>query len=309
MLLGFWLSAGWIALRVFRVCEVDPGRAAGLVLGACLAHLGWVAVHAGAIVDDAGVMGLVRWLGLPTAGASVLFLPLGPILVRGATVGADLARRAVRHSTPHLATRIALDADLRALIPALAVAKAGCHVLGCCAGIQASAGSEQWRLALSQWVDWPGLPGSPHPVAAYEMIALGALAWATRAPGRGAIALAGFGAIRWASQSLRAAPPHGGSTEWVGWLCAGWIFIGMAGIVAMAGIASARRPGHASDPLQKSSPSSKPQTAPAACPRPPKAPMPSVASSRSIRRWVGVPSFSFRPRGAAVRHMRKTPRR
>lgn len=153
-----------------------PVRAlAGLVLGAALAHLGWALLHAPEVAAHP--------LALLDAGAgySLLFVPLGPLLVapRGAA-----------------GTRFRADA-LASLPLAFATARLGCLEVGCCHGV--------WSAALA----------APVPTATFEAIACAALALgherprAAAHPARGAVALLGLGAVRLAVEPWRAPPPLG----------------------------------------------------------------------------------------------------
>ncbi len=258
-----WLTGGLVAACAHRGDETlarDRGRMLGLIAGALLAHLGWVAVHGPQIVAVAGAGGLLLWSLDLASGASMLFVPLGSVVVR-----------ALRRDDERL-----IDADVRALVPGLAVARLGCVVEGCCGG-------------------------HAMPIATASFAGLVLLAWLTRRPGGGPLALAGIGGLRLGLEPLRAPPPHGGETAWVFAIALGWL---VAGCVWGARARRASTAGGA----QKSSPSSKPsRTGPVELPRP-TAPTPPVARCCWAMRSFGVPSFSMRPRGGGVRRRRKTPR-
>jgi len=116
----------------------------------------------------------------------MLFAPLGPIAWRW-------ARRD---------SAAALDADLRALVPGLAVARVGCVFGGCCAG-------RPWPVA------WPDLGLAAIPTAALEAGSTGLLACLTRRAGRGWLALAGLAVVRGGFLPLRAPAAHGAADDWV----------------------------------------------------------------------------------------------
>lgn len=192
-----WSAAFWITLyRLMR----DPGgrahvtrTAAGLALGAVLAHLGWAALHAKALRDTP-----VAWLD-PTRGYCVLFVPWG-VLALGPR--ADRLRHAY------------LSASLGALPLAFAIARLGCIAAGCCAG---AATELPWGV------------GGAHPTPLYEAAACGALyLFCGRLPrdARGGAALAGLGCARLALEPLRAAPPLGRPALEPAWLAALLVALG-----------------------------------------------------------------------------------
>lgn len=306
--LGGWpfvLGVVWAAAGLSRCDGPDRARAGrlwGLLLGAAFAHVGWVAVHVPGIVAAAGPAGPLLALADPLRGLSLLFVPAGPVVLR-AWRRDGLA---------------ALDADLRALVPALAVARLGCVALGCCGG-------RAWPVELAEGMGRSG--PSLVPAALLSFVGLLLLALVTRRPGRGRWALVGIGGLRLVLEPLRAPPPHGGDTTWVFVVACCWSLAGVAWIAASAPCVRAgvswimssawcARPGaswiarsrrHTRAGRQKSSPSSNPsRTGPVELPSP-MAPAPPVARNSSASRSFGVPSRSGSPRTGGVRHMRKPP--
>lgn len=180
LILAFWVAfAGY--LRRSPNGEGAARHAIGLALGAVAGHAGWIALHA----DKLSGAAWQSWL-LPV-GYCVLFVPLGPLLA------APWRRRSPRTEF--------LGAAFGALPAALAVARVGCLLTGCCHGvaIEFAWGVEAGATKI-------------HPTAAYEIAALLALhATIARAP-RDLVApavLTGIGAIRLAIEPLRAPPPLG----------------------------------------------------------------------------------------------------
>ena len=110
-----WLlwAAFWVAIAGFRGRAGGGRFVAGLVVGALLAHLGWCALHAEQVVSRP------LWLLDPLLGQSLLFVPLGPLLL------AHWSRMEGRDDD-------FLAASFRALPFALATARAGCVAAGCC---------------------------------------------------------------------------------------------------------------------------------------------------------------------------------
>jgi hypothetical protein len=184
-------AAFWTALFAFRA--FDPGRGAGgvrlacgLGLGALLAHAGFALLHLDRIGADA------RWWLAPWAGHTELALPLGVFA---------LAPRRARGRQTFLA------AALRALAPALAVARLGCLAAGCCGGV------------------------AGHPTPVYAMAGLAALALAlARAPAAlvPAAFAAGFGALRLALEPLRVPDPWGAPLVPPALLALAWVAFGGA---------------------------------------------------------------------------------
>lgn len=196
-LVGAW----WTALVAFRRRRRQPEAllrfAAGLVLGALAAHLGWALLHAGHVASHP------RLLLDPGRGYCVLFVPLGPLA--SAALGLDREARAAW-----------LAAAFGSLPLALAVARAGCLAAGCCRGVPAS----------SPWLPW-----AVHPTPVYDILGLVALhACCTRAGARWlpSVFLAGFGTLRLALEPLRAAPPLGPPALPVWIVAVLWIAVGLA---------------------------------------------------------------------------------
>jgi hypothetical protein len=172
-------GAFWTAVFLYyrREQAGNPGRFVfGLGLGALLAHLGWALLH----------LPLVRehpWAVLdPAKGFCVLFVPLGPLLL-----------------TPWAAA-------LSTLPLALAVARLGCLVAGCCGGAH----------------------GEPTPL--YEiagLVALHAVVW--RLPDRWVVptVLAGLGLVRLGVEPWRAAPPLGEPMVSAATIAALWLALGL----------------------------------------------------------------------------------
>lgn len=191
-----WLGSFWVALAGYRGTR-NARFVAALGLGAVLAHLGWALLHAAEVARH-----LLALLDL-RAGYCVLFLPLGLIA---------LERSA---------------AAWRALLPALAVARIGCLVAGCCGG------------------------PAGEPTTLLEAIAyLATYAALVRCPDR--LVLSGFavafGSIRLLVEPLRATPALGEPGVPAALLALTWIGVG-AGITAF--LARSRRacPVRASRPL------------------------------------------------------------
>lgn len=96
-------AAFWTALLLYRG-ERPLRFVAGLALGALFAHLGWALLQLPAVARQSA------WLLDVSSGFSVLFVPLGPLLL-----------------TPSAAA-------LATLPLALGVARSGCLAAGCCHG-------------------------------------------------------------------------------------------------------------------------------------------------------------------------------
>lgn len=173
---------------------------AGLVVGALLAHLGWCALHAEQVVSRP------LWLLDPLSGQSLLFVPLGPLLL------AHWSRMEGRDDD-------FLAASFRALPFALATARAGCVAAGCCEGVP---------LVLPCWM--VSADEHRHPVAVYEIVCWLLLGiWLARRPTRVVVPAfpIGFGALRLLVEPLRAAVD--GLEAWPPvWLIAlGWLAWGL----------------------------------------------------------------------------------
>jgi Prolipoprotein diacylglyceryl transferase len=219
---GCLCAAFWVALWAARRHPAHaggPGGAGcageetarvvwGLVLAGLLAHAGWLGLHAsvaGAAAPAATVF--------PLRGFSLLFVPLGPLLV--APWGCGL-RAALRQLAPVCA----------ALPLALAVARLGCLAAGCCLG--RPVGTGPW----SAFMAWDGL----HPVRLYEIAGWLALAGALPRLPQSRVApafLIAFGALRLLLEPLRAPVVP---AAWPAPLClgAGWVAFG-AGLLLWAG--------------------------------------------------------------------------
>jgi hypothetical protein len=200
-------AAFWVAVAAYRGPARDGTRfVAGLLLGAVLAHVGWCLLHLGRVMAEPA-----RLLD-PRSGQSLLFVPLGPLVLTG--------------RGPRGARRVA--ASFRALPFALATARLGCWAAGCCAG-RPMAG-----------VGWMSATGAArHPTVLYEIagwLLLGA--WLARRSTR-TVVLAfpvGLGLLRLAIEPLRA-PVHGLAPWPPVWTIAiSWLGVG----IALHGLASRR---------------------------------------------------------------------
>jgi hypothetical protein len=194
-----------VGVAVAAFVGVDRGRVLGVLAGAALAHVGWVAVHAAEILRAGGMSALGSWLLDLGSGASMLFVPLGPLAVR--TWRDEPAAR--------------VDGDLRALIPGLAIARIGCVVDSCCGGRAAP----RWLVEVASFT---GASIDAIPTAGLSVAGLTVLAACTRRPGRAPFALAGLASLRLALEPLRAAPAHGGATTWVYILALLWLTVAIA---------------------------------------------------------------------------------
>jgi hypothetical protein len=195
-------AAFWVALALYLGRAEDDRDAVrflvGLAAAGAFAHLGWVALHARvALAQPELALDVTR-------GFTVLFMPLGLLLA--APWGGPSARRE------------AFLADALGALPlALAVARGGCLLGGCCGGEADAA----------------------HPVPLYEIAALLALHAAARSVPAALVSglvLAGFGAIRLALDPLRPLPPIGPPAVPAALLAAGWLAAGaVLGARALAG--------------------------------------------------------------------------
>ncbi|MEN8184241.1 MAG: prolipoprotein diacylglyceryl transferase family protein [Myxococcota bacterium] len=198
--LGLLCVAFWTAVLGFRSRQIRGVSAihfvAGLGLGAVFAHGGWVLLHVDQVAQHPEL------IGNPALGRSVLFFPLGLLALTPARASA--------------ATRRAwLDASFAALPPALAVARLGCLVAGCCGGLP---------IGGEFFLKW-------HPTPLYEMGGLWLLGLIIRGCPSGLVApvvLAGFGAVRAAVDPLRAPAPLGSPLLPPGLLALAWLVAGAA---------------------------------------------------------------------------------
>ena len=175
---------------------------AGLVLGAVAARGGFFALHA-------EVLAAHPHLHLdPAAGYSVLFVPLGLLLVAPWRRGG-----AALHAY--------LQGALSCLPLALAVARLGCFAAGCCPGLPTD---RAWGLR------WAPAASSLHPVALYEVAGLcGLAASLERVPQRlrPGLALAGVGALRGIVEAWRAPSPLGVPLVSAHWIAGAWVVLGL----------------------------------------------------------------------------------
>lgn len=256
--LGVLSGAFWMAALRWR--GDSSGRlVVGLALGAVLAHLGWLGLHADRIHSaDACVAS-------PLQGFCVQFLPLGPGVV-AFTIG-DAARR-----WDYVAR------TARVLPLALAVARLGCVLAGCCGGDRILGVGSTASFA------WPLGPGGlgpivRHPTALYDGLGLLVLHLAVgRAktdPGAAGVFATGFGLVRLLVEPWRSPPPIG--EPWLPVEVVAGAWVGVGGLMLLRG-----RGVRARD--RQSSPGS---SGVGGC-----------ASSRFAR-----------PRIGSVRHIRKRPRR
>lgn len=271
-LLLFQSLAFWVALLGYRG-RFRTRFLFGLGFGALLGRLGWILLFlpgegawfsawpAGANSLGALAAGLLQ----PGSGISLLFVPLGPIALAPAGRGR--------------AARLFWASSARALAPAIAIARFGCIVAGCCSGRPLPLGSGAPDAGV--WV---------YPTAAGEFLAwLFVSAWIFRLPQRRAPALflLAFGGVRLVVQPLRADLPLGDPWLDPSWIALAWLCLGLflvRGQFARSG--APRRP-----------------------PRRPRfqgsAASPGLEASRA--RWFGVLSFLTSERGGGVRHIRKRP--
>jgi hypothetical protein len=206
-----WCAAFWVAWLGFAQRDAEPARrarfAVGLVLGALACRAAWALLHLPLL--GAAPQALLD----PSAGYSLLGLPLG------------LLAAAPRHGRTEWRT-----AAFASLLPALAVARSGCLLAGCC-------------------------DGPEHAVAVYEIagwLALARIARHAPAAQVAPIALMGFGGLRLALEPLRDAPPLG--EPWLApqTLAVGWLLLGAATECWAA--ASRRRAGCTTRPRPRRSP-------------------------------------------------------
>jgi hypothetical protein len=181
--LAFWSAAFWVGLAGFHRhagARALPRQAAALVLGALAACAGGRLLHP----------------GTAAAGPSVLFVPLGVLLLAPVRAG---ERRAF------------LPAGLAALPAGLAVARLGCLAGGCC-----------------------GAPAAPA-LGAAALLALAALAARQPEACMAPMVLAGLAAVRAASEPLRPAAVSGPALLSPAVLATAWIFAAAAPWVRAGG--------------------------------------------------------------------------
>lgn len=181
-----WFAAFWTAVFLFEIPR--QRRAAqrfvsGLAVGAATAHLGWALLHARALAD--------RPWGLldPASGFCVLFLPLGIWLL------APTAQA------------------FRTLPLALAVARLGCWIGGCCGGREGEP---------TQAVELAGLIGLHAVLRRQPDSAVVPAFWI------------GFGLIRLVVSPWRALPPLGAPLFDPAWIALGWVIVGMVALPSSA---------------------------------------------------------------------------
>jgi hypothetical protein len=198
-----WIALGgafWMAildyLRRGGTAETGSRFVAGLALAAASAHLGWALLH----LD--GWMVHARAFLNPAAGHSVLFAPLGILVLTPTMRGAR-----GRYLAPALGS----------LPRAFAVARLGCLACGCCHGTEGALGT--------------------HPTRIYEIAGLlGLAAWTRRLPAAwvGPATLSGFGTLRLVTEPFRAPSLLGDPVIAPAALGFAWIAVG----AAMAVVAS-----------------------------------------------------------------------
>ncbi len=194
-LLGFAARSEWRPSGVRYVL--------GLLVGGVAAHLGWALFHAPMVFRYP--LALLD----PALGFTVLAFPIGHLLT------------APRSAGPAACGRY-LAACFGSLPLALAVARLGCLVSGCCHGVP---------TRLPWGVSPHGSPLPVHPTPLYEASAWVALFFAVRRLPEARVAsvvLIAFGAIRLAVEPLRAAPPLGQPLVPPALVAALWIPVGLA---------------------------------------------------------------------------------
>ena len=227
-------AAFWVALGGYLRREPEGDHAlrmiVGLALGGALAHLGWAALYADRIWTQPDAL-------LAPGGFSVLFVPLGPLAV-----------------APWRASRAERDRFLAAAFAslplALATARIGCLVAGCCGGIPTDL---PWGVRLA------GDPIARHPTALYDIAGLLALnRTACRLPREHvpSAVLVGLGLLRLAIDPLRALPPLGLPLVSASWIAGLWVGVG-------AWIGLAARPHSTVDALPIGDTMSRPSSEPA----------------------------------------------
>jgi len=172
-----WSAALWATFLGFQAWggapEDAPRLAIGLLVGAALAHGGAIA-----LTPAPGASALAQ-LASPT-GFSILFVPLG-VLAAGAWPRGTGGRKSVRAS-------VFLAPALGGLCLGLAAARLGCILEGCCGGRFCSAIG---HAAPTRWLEALG----------FVVLAFGS----QRVSRRNVVpwVLAGFGALRLATQPFR----------------------------------------------------------------------------------------------------------
>ena len=200
--LSAWLAAFWCAVLAYRFSAGASAAAeryvAGLVLGAWFAQCGRALMDPLALLDEP--LSLLN----PQNGVSVLFVPLGFLVV------------ASWRTSPH--ERAAFLARALPTLPlAFAVARLGCVAAGCCGGTSTSV---PWAIPSA------GGEGRVHPSPVYEIALLVLLhALVRRAPvrGRAALVLGGLGAIRLALEPLRAHSAAIDAPISAAWVALAWV--------------------------------------------------------------------------------------
>lgn len=200
------VAAFWVAVLSYAALG-GRGRWAGrfivgLALGAGMAHLVWVLLRPGLLWAQPTIL----WN--PTLGSTVLAVPLGLLLT---APGVAPQRARARY----------LAIALGSLPLALAVARLGCLVAGCCHGV---ATELPWGMRL------PGGGGPVHPTPLYEIAGCVTLFFVMRRLPRSHWAgtvLVGFGVIRLAVSPWRASASLGDPLVSAHWLAALWIPVGL----------------------------------------------------------------------------------
>lgn len=289
-------GAFWVA--VVRFQGAHPGRfVLGLALGAAFAHVGWLALHADRVASAGG------WLASPLRGLSVLFVPLGPALCACALGGSSRRWQFAGQAA-------------RALPLALACARVGCAVVGCCGGVRVADETVAWVSSAS--FGWAGsaFDGSyvvRHPTALYEAVGWLALHCAMRRIEQGtarplaeprvvALFAVGLGAIRLVVEPWRAPPPLGEPWIPVDSIAALWIAIGVGVGVAARGPSGTRSSWALRATSQRHSALAQSSYASGASTTPPS----NVPGGDGVESSASF--FEGKPRAGSVRHMRNVPR-
>ncbi len=198
----FWLchvAAFWLALGRFGFVRAEF-FVLGLGLGGALTRLGWGLLH----FHLPELFSMPEILLRPGAGFTILFFPLGPLL---------LLALSEREPEVRFDDCVRLG---RALPPAFALARSGCIFAGCCSG----------RVSEGGW---------SHGVPLYEMLGwLFLTLLLERIPDRWvpAVFFGGFGLLRLLVEPFRAVPPLGETIVEVEWLALAWLVSGLGGCLA-----------------------------------------------------------------------------